>query len=633
MLGTLSSRTLLQADAYVLSEEFITGEHVNIITVDFETYYSKEYSLSKQTTEEYIRDKRFEVIGVSVKVGSDETEWASGTHKQLKEYLQSFDFENAMVLAHNTMFDGAILNWVFGIRAKVYLDTLSMARALHGINVGNSLAKLATRYKLGQKGTAILNAIGKRRDDFTAEELSEYGDYCINDTDLTFNLFNEMLRRYQFPRDEMKVIDTTLRMFIDPVLELDPELLAEHLKREQLRKEELLESSGVTREDLMSNNKFAELLRAFRVKPPTKISLRTEKETYAFAKTDTEFVALQEHPDPNVQALVAARLGTKSTIEESRTERFIEISRRGTLPIPLKYYAAHTGRWGGDDKVNLQNLPSRGDDTRKTLKRSIMAPPGYTLIDCDSSQIEARVLVWFAGQEDVLQAFRNNDPVYEQMAADIYNKSVEDVTKDERFVGKSTILGAGYGMGAVRFQDQLSTFGYSLDLDECKHVIRVYRTTKPAVTQLWRDAGDMLSAMVSNTPFQLGPEGVISIVPKDNAIILPSGLPLRYDNLGYDDGEFHYDSRQGRNKIYGGKVVENVIQALARCIVAWQMVEIAKWYRVVMTVHDSVVACVREEDAEQARQHIENIMRTPPAWAKGVPLNCESGMARRYGDC
>ena len=199
---------------------------MDLITIDLETYYDREYSLSKITTEAYIRSAQFEVIGIGIKVNNGETQWGSGTHEELKEWLHSsFDWENSFVLAHNTMFDGAILSWRFGINPKGWLDTLCMGRALHGVEVGGSLKALAERYEIGEKGTEVLNALGKRRTQFTPEELSRYGDYCINDVNLTYKLFQLMMKK--FPKQELKVIDLTLRMFIDPVLELDKDLLEE----------------------------------------------------------------------------------------------------------------------------------------------------------------------------------------------------------------------------------------------------------------------------------------------------------------------------------------------------------------------------------------------------------------------
>jgi DNA polymerase len=304
---------------------------MDIITLDFESYYSKEIGFSKLTTEEYVRHPEFEIIGVSVKVNNGGTEWASGTHEQLRQYLLTFDWENSALLAHNCAFDGAILNWILGIQPKVYLDTLSMARAVHGIEAGGSLKALAERYKLGEKGTEVVNALGKRRNDFTDEELARYGDYCINDTELTYALFGRLSKG--FPKNELRLIDLTLRMFIEPVIELDTQLLTDHLERVKAIKNDLLVASGVADAgDLMSNPKFAELLRTQGVEPPMKISPTTGKPTYAFAKTDEEFKALADHENLVVQALVASRLGMRSTLEETRTERFLSIASRGLMP-------------------------------------------------------------------------------------------------------------------------------------------------------------------------------------------------------------------------------------------------------------------------------------------------------------
>ena len=608
---------------------------MDLITLDFETYYDKEYSLGKLTTEEYVRDSRFEVIGIGIKLNDQDTEWASGTHKQLKEYLQSFPWDNALVVAHNTMFDGAILSWIFDIHPKVYGDTLCMARAYHGVESSGSLRALAQRYNIGEKGTEVIEALGKNRLDFTEEELARYGDYCINDVDLTYELLKIMSRG--FPKKEFKLIDTTLRMFVEPVLDLDLGMLEQHLTETRDSKDELLEASGVSKEDLMSNPKFAEVLKSIGVEPPMKISPTTGKETFAFAKSDEEFKALQTHPDEKVQALVNARLGTKSTLEETRTQRFIDIAKRGLLPVPVKYYAAHTGRWGGDDKINLQNLPSRGVNGKK-LKRSIIAPEGYTIIDADSSQIEARVLAWLAEQDDLTEAFTNGEDVYVKMASRIYDKAEEDITKDERFVGKTTILGAGYGMGALKFQSQLKTFGFDMAIEEARRVIKIYRETNWKINKLWRDAQQILVSLHRNDmPFSLGKDRVLVTVPEENAIKLPSGLLMRYEDLDYDQGEqgieFHYQTRRGRTRIYGGKVVENVCQAIARCIIGEQMLLINKKHRVVLTVHDSIAACVKDEEVEDAQTYIEECMRWTPDWAKGLPIDCESGSGKTYGDC
>jgi len=414
---------------------------MDILVLDFETYYDRAFSLSKMTTEEYIRDPQFETIGVAVKRNEEETVWFSGTNAQTKRWLQQWDWDNSVAVAHNAMFDMAILNWRYDIRPKRIADTLSMLRAIDGPHAGNSLAKAVERYGLGEKGDEVINALGKRRLDFTDEDMARYGEYCINDVELTYKLF-EVLAPLM-PVSELRLIDLTIRMFTEPVLVLDKQVLTNHMSNVRSKKAKLMEAVAADKDALMSNPKMAELLQTMGVVPPTKVSPKTGKEAFAFAKSDEAFKALLEHPDPRVQAAVAARLGVKSTLEETRTERFIAIADRGLLPVPLRYYAAHTGRWGGDDKVNLQNLPRKSP-----LKKSMLAPEGYVFIDCDSSQIEARTLAWLAGQDDLVDAFDKGEDVYKIMASSIYEVPIDKVTDDQRFVGKTTILGCGYGMGS-----------------------------------------------------------------------------------------------------------------------------------------------------------------------------------------
>jgi DNA polymerase I-like protein with 3'-5' exonuclease and polymerase domains len=607
---------------------------VNIITLDFESYYSQTYSLSKMTTEEYIRGEEFEVIGVAVKVNDEETQWFSGTKEKTRQFLEQFDWGNSLALAHNAMFDSAILSWTFGIKPSAWLDTLSMARAIHTIEVGGSLAALATHYVIGTKGTEVLDAKGKHRLDFTPEELQAYGSYCINDVELTYALFQELMQ--DFPTFELKLVDLTIKMFSEPVLELDTNVLLAHLSNVRKTKEELMTWVEADREQIMSNDKFAELLKLFKVEPPRKISATTGKETWAFAKTDEGFKALLEHQLPGVQALASARLGVKSTLEETRTERFLGIASRGVMPIPLRYYAAHTGRWGGDDKINMQNL-GRGS----RLKHAIRAPKGYQMVDCDSSQIEARTLAWLAGQEDLIEAFENGEDVYKIMASAIYVKAEEDITKDERFVGKTTILGAGYGMGSKKFGVQLKTFGVEVEEDEASRIISVYRQTYPCIPSLWKEAAKVLDAIVDDSSCEFGREGVLYVEGK-KGIRLPNGLYIKYPNLRKqtnDNGqdEYVYDTKRGKttipNRIYGGKVVENVCQALARIIVGEQMLMIARKYKVVMTVHDAVACIIPDAEAQTGQEFVEMAMRMRPKWAQDLPLNCESGIGKTYGDC
>jgi DNA polymerase I-like protein with 3'-5' exonuclease and polymerase domains len=599
---------------------------MNILTIDFETYYSQTYSLSKMTTEEYIRGDEFEVIGVSVQVDAEEPLWFTGTHEETKQWLGQFDWGNSFALAHNAMFDSAILSWVFNIRPKAWLDTLCMARATDGLEVGNSLAKLADRYGIGKKGTEVVDAKGLRRIDFPEAQLAQYGEYCKNDTAMTYVLCQILIDR--FSMSELKLIDLTLSMFYKPVLQLDTLLLEQHLIQVKDRKEKLLEACISDKDTLMSNPKLAELLITLGVEPPMKISPANGKETYAFAKNDDGFRQLAEHNDERVQAIVAARLGTKSTLEETRTERFIGISLRGKMPVPLRYYAAHTGRWGGDDKLNLQNLPRKS-----LLKKAIVAPKGYILVDADSSQIEARTVAWLSGQNDLVKAFDDKQDVYKIMASSIYVKDEKEITADERFVGKTTILGAGYGMGASKFKLQLQTFGVEIEDEEASRIINVYRERYGWIPKLWKEANSSLDALRQGKTAKVGCQDQ-ALVLTESGFLLPSGLYLNYPDLKKDDeGQYSYASRRGRIKIYGGKIVENLCQALARCVIGEQMLRISKRYKVALTVHDAVMAVVKEEEHDDAIRYVAECMSWRPKWAQTLPLACEIGTGRNYSDC
>ena len=622
---------------------------MDIVTIDFETYYDRQYSLSKMTTEAYVRDPQFEVIGVCVKVNDYPTDWYSGD--DVGKFLNSLDYSDKAILAHNTAFDGAILSWHYGIKPKFWFDTMSMARPLHNATVGGSLKALASHYKLGQKGDEVFNNMGRHRKDFTPEELDRYAAYCVNDVDLTYELFQ--ILKYKVPVSELMVIDQTLRMYTEPVIQLDTDVLAQHLEKVKADKRKLIEDlslKGLSEEKvkkaLMSNQIFAKLLDTVGIEPPMKTSLRTGKQTYAFAKTDKEFTGLLEHPDPRVQNLVAARLGTKSTIEETRTENLMKVAERGALPIMLNYYGAHTGRFSGGDKLNLQNLPRNG-----AIRSALTAPIGEILIACDSSQIDARMVGYISGQDDLVQAFREGRDVYSEFASEIYGKKVTKADKVERFVGKTCILGLGYGMGHVKFRNTLALGqgGISVDIDEneAQRIVRLYRQKNHKIVSLWNKCGHALTTMVAG-----GSGNITELLPFDsNGIILPNGLRIQYNALRQTPDGFEYiaDARTYRKlakarvssgeqiaidwtRIYGGKVTENVVQALARIVVAEQMASIGQSYHVAFQVHDEIIISCLEEDKAHARQLVEDRMSRPPRWARDLPVACESGVGYNYGD-
>ena len=621
---------------------------MQIVTIDFETFYDTGFSLSRMTTEEYIQDDQFQVIGVAIKINDDKTEWYIGD--DCAKALAEIDWANSMLLCHNTQFDGAILKWYYGFEPAGYFDTLSIARALHGINAGGSLKALAERYKLGEKGTEVVDAKGMRLEDFPEHQLRQYGVYCKNDVKLTYDLFKVI--SMGFPIDELKLIDITLKMFISPTLQLDTEILKIRLQEVKQGKTLLLEglmkklacdSAEAVRKKLASNKQFAELLCQMGVPCPMKISPTTGKETYALAKNDTGFMALTEHEDIFIQELCNVRLGTKSTMEEARIERFISIATRNNnqLPIPLKYYGAHTGRWAGIDKVNFQNLPSR-DKKKKALKNAILPPDGHVIMNVDSSQIEARILVWLAGQHDVVEQFRKGEDVYSVFASKVFNREVSKKTPTERFIGKTCVLGLGYGTGAKKLQHTLKTSPPGADLSdqECQRIVKVYRDVNHEVIKLWDKCDKALKFMASwpeGKPFYYL-DNRKSILVTPGGLRLPNGLYIYYPDLEWKTDEsvrggYVYKSRHGQVNIWGGAMVENVVQALARIVVGEQMIAINERYKPVLTVHDAIICTAPKDEAQEALDFLMAEMSKAPAWAEGLPITCEGGYGDNYGDC
>jgi DNA polymerase len=433
------------------------------------------------------------------------------------------------------------------------------------------------------------------------------------------------------------------------MLMVDGELLQNRLDSVREQKRELLaglmqELSCGNEEDvrkkLASNKQFSELLEQRGVTVPMKVSPTTGKQTYALAKTDEGFIKLQEHEDPIVQQLCAVRLGTKSTLEESRIERFIGVGsrNRGRLPIPLKYYGAHTGRWSGLDAVNFQNLPSR-DKAKKSLKNSIVAPDDYYIINCDSSQIEARVLAWLAGQDDVVEAFAQKRDIYCEDATKAFGRKITKADVMERFVGKTMRLGLGYGTGALKLCITLTQGGADITEEKCQELVTNWRINNDKIVELWALADRTLDALLSwpveedGTPIANFPLGRTCLTVERGGIRLPNGLYIRYPDIQRDKGQIIYISRKGSVNLWGGVVVENVVQALARIIVGEQMLKIRERYPVALTVHDAAVCVVKKAELAEALAFVTETMSTAPSWAAGLPVACEAKYAERYGEC
>jgi DNA polymerase len=509
-----------------------------------------------------------------------------------------------------------------------------MGQILHGLTQSVSLANLSTLYGIGQKGTEVLDALGKHKQDFTKDEMDRYGQYCINDVELTHQLFHKM--KAKFTPAEMKLIDLTMRMFTEPKLDLNKALLLRHLTEVRDAKEKLLASAAVDKEDLMSNPKFAELLKAEGVEPPTKISHTTGKETFAFAKTDEEFKALLEHDNPKVQILANARIGNKSTIEETRTENFINIANRGKLPVPLKYAGATVShRWSGVDGINLQNLPRSSE-----LRRAICAPKGFKIVASDLSNIELRLAYWFSKSHYKVNQIRQGIDLYKQSASEITGTPYNEVNKDLRFIFKVVNLSGIYGVGANKMHSILKAGGVDKELQEVKNIVYAYRKSNPDLVEAWHDAGRMLDAVRAGQHYAMGQGKIITSVPHEG-MMKPNGMMLGLPNLRMLKGEdgreaWAYDKVMGRSiipeYIHPAKTFQRCIQSLARDIIGEQMIAVSKKYDVVMTVHDELVMLCKESEVDECKAYVEQCMTTAPAWCSDLPLGCEVGVGDNYMD-
>jgi DNA polymerase bacteriophage-type len=652
----------------------LTKPFDRILTIDFETRWDKrDYTLSKMTTEEYIRDKRFKAFGACIhEYGTDSPiEWVGGDG--LCEYFSGIDWGQTAVLAHNAQFDVSIMEWVYGAHPAFIFDTLSMGRALRGVEVGNSLAKLASDFGLQPKGTAVNSTDGLTS--ISPDIERELAEYCAHDVYLCEEIFKRFVAGY--PKSELRLIDMTLKMYTRPMLELDHKMLIQALTEEGEAREGLLQRLGIQEVELASNPKFANILQSLGVTPPTKVSKTTSKATYAFAKNDALFQAMLNGEREDVALLCEARLKVKSTTERTRAQRFLDISQRGKLPVPLSYYGALSGRWTAakGSAINMQNL-KRGS----FLRKAIMAPEGYQLVVGDLSQIEPRVLAWLSDYHEMLDIFRSGGDPYAAFGAQMFN--IPGLTKDShpdlRQSAKSALLGCGYGLGWASFASQLlvgflgappvryeRAFSKALKVNRemaerflewseteiklrdiphtcsyaelvhhaiaAKRIIDIYRTTAYPVVSFWDMCSDLLvSALVD------GKEHTHKCLTfKKGAIELPNGMSLLYPDLREvkdEKGRSQWVYGPNATKLYAGKITNNVTQAVARIVMTDGMLRVSKRYPIVGTVHDELIALVPDSEVEEAKTWVLEQMTMEPSYMPGIPLAADGGAHRRYGE-
>jgi DNA polymerase len=496
-----------------------------------------------------------------------------------------------------------------------------------------SLASVASFLNVGDKGTEVHNVSGMRRRDFDEAQLLRYAAYCIQDVAITAKTFFNLYPR--FPKDELRLLDLTVKKFTRPKLRIDKTVVDVALNEVKVDKAETLALTGLEDESrLMSNPKFADLLMIYGVEPPTKISPTTGKMTYAFAKSDPQFMRLLQHDNYNVRNLVNARLKFKSTIEETRLERFTAVAGctpESYLACPLLYYGAHPGRFSGLDKLNLQNL-----GRKSALRRAIIAPPGYEIVAGDLSQIEARITACLAGQKDLVELFRHYDSieasdrdVYCEFGDKVYARSITKADEKERFVSKTGVLSLGYQSGARKFFDSMRAFGVEdFEYADAESVVATYRSSYTRIVSLWDRMEHIKQCMLSGQGFELGPIKVLL-----GQILLPNGMFLTYPELTNAAGRYKYKFGNEWRDIYGGKLTENVVQALARIVMTTAELRLARaGVKAALSVHDELVFVIKKDQVNRFVPALRKALTAKVPWMPELPVNCEIGVGDNYGD-
>jgi DNA polymerase len=598
---------------------------MDLITLDFETYYDTDISLRKLNTMTYVKHELFKVQGVGIKVNDGPTEWFGAD--ETTDALHSLDWSSAAILCHNTNFDAYILTHHYNLTPKYYYDTRAMSSGLFP-GQSASLKDLAIRLfpfndKM-RKGDDLIKTKGIY--DLPPDIEKALGVYCIQDCDVTYACFYKMLSDY--PVEELNIIDLVCRMFCEPVLKIDRPRLEKYHKKEFKLAEAVIENAGIERKILSSNKQFAEYIYSIGLVPPTKKSPTTGLDIPALGKNDAGFQQMAVM-FPQFKNIWDARVMVKSRLSETRSKRLLDSANDDdTLPVPLKYYAAHTGRFGGTEKLNLQNLPRKSE-----LRKCLIAPEGHFVYVADLSQIEARMLAWLAGEKELLQQFRDGVDVYKAFAALIYDKPVSEITEQERFVGKVAILGLGYGMGHKKFAMTLRSgaMGPAIDFTDAqaKEVVNTYRSTYPRIKLLWTKLEDLVKQTMhkDNFGYQYGP-----LTVEYHALRMPNGMALKYEDLRVTMEGLAYQSRGKATYTYGGRITENVIQALSRIIITDSMLRLSRRDRgrVALQVHDEIIIIATNTEPHATMETIIKDMCIAPSWCLDIPLDAEGGFDTSY---
>lgn len=595
--------------------------------LDTESYYdSKTYTLKKMSTVEYVRDPRFKLHGLAYAWEDGPIRWVGS--QGVQDFLLTQPWDNIELVAHNVKHDGSILAERYDVRPARYIDTVSVAKAVLGASVsGFSLDKLATHFRLPAKGFMKTNGLR----DLTPEQEAELATYCIHDVRLCRAVYDRLIPR--FPRSQFEPMDWTIRCFTDPHLVINVGVAEEAAKAEISRREALIVASGIEKPELASNQKFAALLERLGYEVPKKISTKTKLEIPALALGDEEFLEMLESEDPTLRAICEGRVAAKSTLLTTRATKFAKVGATGPWPFDVQFSGAkqtHRYSGGSGGGGNPQNL-TRGSD----LRRCVEAPAGHELIVGDFSRVECVVSAYLSGDKTLIEALAPGRDIYCEFASAYYGRTITKEDKNERMFGKTAILGLGYNMGAEKFAKRVRIqAGQDITEKAAKAVVSLYRSMYPGIPEMWKYLQSLLPTMLG------GGQGVLKTFPSVRyngpKFILPSGLEVRYTGLtvrpgGFSGAEWVYKGFRDKSQtpqiitIYGGKMMENLCQALAGEICKEAIERIKGDYPTVGMVHDEIIQVAPACAVGAAVTNMERKMVVAPKWWPDIKLQCEVG--------
>ena len=638
----------------------VKPEPDRLLFMDFETYYdsASEYTLKKLTPVEYILDSRFETILCAIKEGVNGKGYVVDG-PDFPRWVKDAEPHRALTATvnWNALFDASICAWRYGYVPGRMLDAMTMTRAIIGHELESlALASVAKYFKLPPKGDMVQRVDGLHRQDIIDRGMWKHEcDYAMHDNDLCAAIWQILSPK--FPWAEQRLQDLVIRCTVEPQLYLDKKRLYEYYQHVRKEKEQLLTTAGgIARDELMSSIKFSKLLESKGIIVETKISKTTGKPAPALARTDTFMQSLAHHGDPEVAALAAARLGHKSTLEETRCKRLLQLSMLSwpigggrpipnSMPVPLRYAGAHTHRLSGDWGLNEQNM-KRGSE----LRYAHIAPKGHKVIVADLGQIECRLNAWICGEKKLLDMFRQGIDPYNDLGTAIFGRPINrklETDKVEGFIGKTGVLGLGYGCGAERFYNMVLELSYIMGIDLggkwtkalAQKAVDTYRAMNPNISDKWRWLNECVVMFWAPGTRNYHPEvkfGPVTIGP--GCILGPNGLEMRYGGIKYTvdaegRGEWVYRYGKTTHKMYGAKMLENIVQFLARIVVMNAALRLNdRGYRFCLQAHDELVFVVPEAGIDKAVKIIHEEMTRPPSWAKDIPLTVGIGVGRSYGE-